>query len=75
MDEVQAAVDAALAMNPRVGLMQCNTNYTAALENFQYIQLNVLKSYRAMYPQMTLASATTRPGTRPCWARSRSARE
>ena len=54
MDEVRAAVDAALAVNPRVGLMQCNTNYTAALENFKYIQLNVLKSYRAMYPKMVL---------------------
>jgi sialic acid synthase SpsE len=54
MDDVHRAVAAALAINPRLALMQCNTNYTAKLENFKYIQLNVLKSYRAMYPDMVL---------------------
>lgn len=54
MDEVDRAVQAALAINPQLALLQCNTNYTASLENFKYIQLNVLKSYRAMYPQMVL---------------------
>ena len=54
MDEVVAAVDVALAVNPQVGLMQCNTNYTADIENYKYIQLKVLKSYRAMYPDMVL---------------------
>ena len=53
-DEVHRAVCVALAINPQFGLMQCNTNYTASLENFRYIQLNVLKSYRAMYPDMVL---------------------
>ena len=38
-DEVHRAVCAALAINPRFALMQCNTNYTASLENFKYIQL------------------------------------
>jgi N-acetylneuraminate synthase len=54
MDDVDRAVQAALAINPRIALMQCNTNYTAQLENFKYIHLNVLKSYRAMYPEMVL---------------------
>lgn len=54
MDDVDRAVQAALAINPQLALMQCNTNYTAQLENFKYIQLNVLKSYRAMYPDMVL---------------------
>ena len=54
MDNVRRAVEAALTINPQIALMQCNTNYTANLENFQYIQLNVLKSYRAMYPDMVL---------------------
>ncbi len=53
-DEVHRAVGAALAINPQFALMQCNTNYTASLENFKYIQLNVLKTYRAMYPDMVL---------------------
>lgn len=54
MDDVHRAVSAALAINPKLALMQCNTNYTAELENLKYIQLNVLKSYRSMYPDMVL---------------------
>lgn len=54
MDDVYRAVNAALAINPKLALMQCNTNYTADLENFKYIQLNVLKCYRAMYPDIVL---------------------
>ncbi len=53
-DEVQRAVSLALEINPQFALMQCNTNYTASIENFKYIQLNVLKTYRAMYPDMVL---------------------
>ena len=26
--------------------MQCNTNYTASHDNFKYINLNVLKTYK-----------------------------
>lgn len=62
MDEVHRAVSAALAINPRFALMQCNTNYTASLENFKYIQLNVLKTYRAMYPEMVLGLSDHTPG-------------
>lgn len=62
MDDVDRAVQAALAINPRIALMQCNTNYTAQLENFKYIQLNVLKSYRAMYPDMVLGLSDHTPG-------------
>jgi N-acetylneuraminate synthase len=61
-DEVHRAVCAALAINPKFALMQCNTNYTASLENFKYIQLNVLKTYRAMYPDMVLGLSDHTPG-------------
>jgi N-acetylneuraminate synthase len=54
MDDVVKAVNVGLQINSKIALMQCNTNYTANLENFKYIQLNVLKSYRAMYPNMVL---------------------
>ena len=54
MDEVQRAVEVALSNNTQLALLQCNTNYTAELENFKYIQLNVLRCYRAMYPSMVL---------------------
>jgi N-acetylneuraminate synthase len=61
-DEVHRAVCAALAINPMLALMQCNTNYTASLENFKYIQLNVLKTYRAMYPEIVLGLSDHTPG-------------
>ncbi len=62
MDDVVRAVSAALAINPMLCLMQCNTNYTASLENFKYIQLNVLKVYREMYPDMVLGLSDHTPG-------------
>jgi len=52
--EVQRAVHAILALNPNLVLMQCNTNYTASGENYKYINLNVLKTYGAMFPQLVL---------------------
>ncbi len=62
IDDVVRAVSAALAINPMLCLMQCNTNYTASLENFKYIQLNVLKVYREMYPDMVLGLSDHTPG-------------
>ena len=61
-DEVHQAVSTALAVNPRFALMQCNTNYTASLENFKYIHLNVLRTYREMYPNMVLGLSDHTPG-------------
>jgi sialic acid synthase SpsE len=59
---VHRAVRAALSINPMLALMQCNTNYTASLENFKYIQLNVLKTYRMMYPDLVLGLSDHTPG-------------
>jgi len=61
-DEVHRAVCAALAINPRFGLMQCNTNYTGSLDNFKYINLKVLNTYQAMYPHMVLGLSDHTPG-------------
>jgi len=52
--DVIRAVKAAQAINTQVALLQCNTNYTAELDNFNYIHLNVLKTYREMFPEMIL---------------------
>ena len=62
MDDVQRAVSAAMEINPQLALLQCNTNYTASLENFKYIQLNVLKTYRKMYPELVLGLSDHTPG-------------
>lgn len=60
--EVQRAVHTVLAHNPQLVLMQCNTNYTASLENFKYVNLNVLKTYAAMFPQVVLGLSDHTPG-------------
>jgi sialic acid synthase SpsE len=62
MDEVDRAVSLALSINPRLALLQCNTNYTASLENFKYVQLNVLRAYREMYPDLVLGLSDHTPG-------------
>jgi len=54
MNDVQRAIDTLLPLNPAMALLQCNTNYTADVENFKYIHLNVLKHYRKTYPDMIL---------------------
>jgi len=62
IDDVLRAVSAGLEINPMLCLMQCNTNYTASLENFKFIQLNVLNVYRQMYPDLVLGLSDHTPG-------------
>jgi len=61
MDDVYRAVSAGLEVNSQLCLMQCNTNYTASIENFKYIQLNVLRAYREMYPDLVLGLSDHTP--------------
>jgi len=61
LDEVVDAVSWAGAINKKLGLMQCNTNYTASLENFKYIHLNVINTLRQMYPSMVLGLSDHTP--------------
>ena len=68
MWEVEQAVETITRYNPNIVLMQCNTNYTGELENFKYINLNVLKTYAIRYPGMVLG--THRRDTQQCLARS-----
>lgn len=62
MDDVVRAVSAGLKINDQLCLMQCNTNYTASLENFKYIQLNVLRVFKQMYPNVVLGLSDHTPG-------------
>lgn len=62
MDDVSRAVAAGLEINDQLALLQCNTNYTGSIENMRYVQLNVLKSFRAMYPKMILGLSDHTPG-------------
>ena len=60
--DVQNAVEAGCAINPDLLLMQCNTNYTASTENFRYINLNVLKTFSTMFPDVLLGLSDHTPG-------------
>ncbi len=52
--DVQRAVHTILAINNQLVLMQCNTNYTASLENFDHIHLRVLNTFHTMFPDLIL---------------------
>lgn len=54
IQDVERAMEALLSKNIDVVLMQCNTNYTASADNYKYINLNVLKTYRDRYPEAIL---------------------
>ncbi len=41
-------------VNDQIVLMQCNTNYTAADSNYDHLNINVLKTYGALYPNVVL---------------------
>lgn len=62
MGDVERAMNAILPINKEVVLMQCNTNYTGSIENFKYINLNVLKSFQEKYPQVILGLSDHSPG-------------
>ncbi len=48
--EVLIAFDRITRLNKDVLLMQCNTNYTASIDNFRHINLNVISTYRSLFP-------------------------
>ena len=52
--DVQRAVHTILRFNPQLVLMQCNTNYTASVENYKYLNLRVLTTYHTMFPELIL---------------------
>ena len=60
--DVQRAVDAVRRHTHDLVLMQCNTNYTGNLENFRHVNLNVLRSYAAMWPDVVLGLSDHTPG-------------
>jgi sialic acid synthase SpsE len=60
--EVQQAVHTILKINSQLILMQCNTNYTASLKNFDHIHLRVLKTYHTLFPNLILGLSDHTPG-------------
>ncbi|MHB8754662.1 MAG: N-acetylneuraminate synthase family protein [Candidatus Acidiferrales bacterium] len=62
LNEVKAAVGVLQEINPRLALLQCNTNYTGSLESFDHIHLNVLRTYQATFPDVVVGLSDHTPG-------------
>jgi len=62
MEDVVRAVDIVLENTPRLGLMQCNTNYTGSADNFHHINLKVLGAFSVLWPEMVLGLSDHTPG-------------
>ncbi len=60
--DVERAVKKVLSINNQLALLQCNTNYTGSIENFKYINLNVLKTFRRSFPNIILGLSDHTPG-------------
>ncbi len=54
LDEVKRAMKMTMEVSDQIILMQCNTNYTAAESNYDHLNINVLKTYAALYPNAIL---------------------
>ena len=54
LSEVKSAIKIISKVNKKICLMQCNTNYTGNADNFKYINLNVLKTYKKNFPNIIL---------------------
>jgi N-acetylneuraminate synthase len=54
LEDVKRAVETIQKKHDKIVLMQCNTNYTMSYENYKHINLNVLKSYKKLFPNVIL---------------------
>ena len=54
LQDVKDAVSLLSDINPRICLMQCNTNYTGDIENFAHINLNAIKQFQTIWPNMLM---------------------
>lgn len=62
LDDIVRAVEAVLELNSDVAVLQCNTNYTGQLENFDYINLNVINTLKCMFPNLCIGLSDHTPG-------------
>ena len=62
LKDVDRAVSEIRKMNKQLCIMQCNTNYTAENDNFNYLNLNVLKAYKKKFPGIVLGLSDHTPG-------------
>jgi N-acetylneuraminate synthase len=54
MGEIETAMQMVMEVTDQIVLMQCNTNYTADEGNYDHLNINVLKTFGTMYPDVIL---------------------
>lgn len=54
LEDVKRAYQCIQKYTKEIVLMQCNTNYTASIENYKYINLRVLNTYKELFPDCVL---------------------
>ncbi len=54
LNDVKRIYNSCYRINKKISIMQCNTNYTAEENNLNYINLNVLKTYKKIFPRAIL---------------------
>ena len=54
ISDVVRAMRTVAPYNDQIVLLQCNTNYTASEGNYDHIHLNVLETYKTMFPNAIL---------------------
>ncbi len=62
ISDVKRAMEVLQKKTNKIVLMQCNTNYTGSIDNFKYINLNVLKEFKQLYPDVLLGLSDHTPG-------------
>lgn len=62
MEEVIEAVELVTAVNPNLCLLQCNTNYTGSLDNFNYVNLRVIRTFLEKWPGLVVGFSDHTPG-------------
>jgi sialic acid synthase SpsE len=62
LDEVTAALAVARRWTDRIVLLQCNTNYTGSRDNFRYVDLRVLTTFRELFSDLVLGLSDHTPG-------------
>lgn len=54
INEVRDVIEKCLKINKQIALLQCNTNYTADKNNFNFINLNVIKTFTKIFPDIVI---------------------
>ena len=62
INDVKRAMEILQKHTNKIVLMQCNTNYTGSIDNFNYINLNVLNVFKELFPNVLLGLSDHTPG-------------